>query len=150
MADNQDIQFAIQRLYLKDVSFETPQGPSVFTQPWEPSVQLDVNTRTDKLDDEHYEAVLRVTLTAKHDDKVVLLIEVEQAGIFLCRGLSEEQLRHVLATRAPEILFPYLRETVDALAVRGSFPAFMLAPINFDALFQQAMEQQAQQEATTH
>lgn len=150
MAENQEIQFSVQRIYLKDASFETPQGPSVFTQKWEPRVQLDVNTRTDKLDDDHYEAVLRVTLTAEQNEKAVLLIEVEQAGIFFCRGLTDEQLRHVLATRAPEILFPYLRETVDSLAVKGSFPAFMLAPINFDALYQQAMEQQAQQNATTH
>lgn len=150
MAENQEIQFSVQRIYLKDASFETPQGPSVFMQKWEPRVQLDVNTRTDKLDDDHYEAVLRLTLTAEQNEKAVLLIEVEQAGIFFCCGLNDEQLRHVLATRAPEILFPYLRETVDSLAVKGSFPAFMLAPINFDALYQQALEQQAQQNATTH
>lgn len=150
MAENQEIQFAVQRIYLKDASFETPQGPSVFTKKWEPRIQLDVNTSTNKLDDDHYEAILRLTLTAEQEEKTVLLIEVEQAGIFFCRGLNDDQLRHILATRAPEILFPYLRETVDAFAVRGSFPAFMLAPINFDALFQQAMEEQAQQNATKH
>lgn len=150
MADNTEVQFAIQRVYLKDVSFETPQGAKAFTQKWEPKIQLDVNTRTERLDDDHHEVVLRVTLTATQNDKPLLLIEVNQAGIFLCRGLSNEQLRQVLSTRAPEILFPYMREAVDALAVRGSFPAFMLAPINFDALYQQAVQQAAQQNQQTH
>jgi len=150
MSENNDIQFAIQRIYLKDASFETPQGAKTFTQKWEPKVQLDVNTRTEKLEDNHYEAVLRVTLTASQDDAATLLIEVEQAGVFFCSGFNDEQLRQVLSTRAPEILFPYLRETVDSLAVRGSFPAFMLAPINFDALFQQALEQAQEKPQATH
>lgn len=151
MSENNEIQFAIQRIYLKDVSFETPLGAKTFTQKWEPKVQLDVNTRSEKLEDKHYEAILRVTLTATQEEQTTLLIEVEQAGVFFCSGFSDEQLRQVLSTRAPEILFPYLRETIDSLAVRGSFPAFMLAPINFDALFQQALEQaQEAPQSTTH
>jgi preprotein translocase subunit SecB len=151
MADNQEMQFAIQRVYLKDASFETPQGPEVFTQKWEPQVHLDVNTRTNKLDGDHFEVVLQVTVTATQNEKTLLLIEVAQAGIFLLKGFNDEQLRQVLSTRAPEILFPYLREAVDSFAVRGSFPAFMLAPINFDSLYQQALQQaQAEQQPTTH
>ena len=150
MAENIDPQFVVQRIYLKDASFETPQGAKVFTQKCEPKVNLDVNTRTQRLDEEHHEVVLRVTVTATgQDDKTLLLIEVNQAGIFLCRGLTNDQLRQVLSTRAPEILFPYVREAVDSLAVRGSFPPFMLAPINFDALYQQAIAQ-AQQNQQTH
>lgn len=149
MSETAEVQFAIQRIYLKDVSFETPQGVKVFTQKWQPQIQLDVNTLSEKLEEDHFEVILRITLTATQDEKTVLLIEAKQAGVFFCKGLTDEQLRHILSTRAPEILFPYLRETIDALAVRGSFPAFMLAPINFDALYAQAMEQ-AQQQATKH
>lgn len=146
MAEKQEPQFAIQRIYLKDVSFETPAGIKVFTQKWEPRIQLDVNTRTDKVAEDSHEVVLRVTLTARQNDEALVLIEVEQAGIFVCKGLTEEQKRHVLSTRAPDILFPYLRETVDNLAVKGSFPPFMLAPMNFDALYKQALEKQGAQQ----
>ncbi|HEY9034944.1 MAG TPA: protein-export chaperone SecB [Pseudomonadales bacterium] len=145
----QEPQFAIQRVYLKDVSFETPAGIEAFTRKWEPRIQLDVNTKTEKVADNSFEVVLSVTLTATQDDKPLLLIEVHQGGIFACKGMGDAQLRQVLSTRAPEVLFPYLRETVDALAVRGSFPPFMLAPINFDALFQQAL-QQAQAKQAAH
>lgn len=144
MAENKqaEAQFAIQRVYLKDASFETPAGLDAFTRKWEPKVQLDVNTRSEKVGDHSYEVVLNVTLTAAQEEQTLLLIEVQQAGIFSCKGMEEAQLRQILSTRAPEILFPYMRETVDALAVRGSFPAFMLAPMNFDALYQQALQQQ--------
>lgn len=151
MAENQqaDVQFAIQRIYLKDASFETPAGIDAFTRKWEPKIHLDVNSKTEKVGEHNYEVVLSVTLTSSQEDKTLVLIEVHQAGIFTCKGMNEEQLRQLLSTRAPEILFPYLRETVDALAVRGSFPPFMLAPMNFDALYQQAMQQQ-QDNARAH
>ena len=146
MAEKQEPQFAIQRIYLKDASFETPAGIKAFAQKWEPRIQLDVNTRSEKVAEDGHEVVLRVTLTARQNEETLLLVEVEQAGIFVCKGLTDEQKRHVLGTRAPDILFPYLRETIDNLAVKGSFPPFMLAPMNFDALYKQALEQQAAQQ----
>ncbi|CAA0078380.1 Protein-export protein SecB [BD1-7 clade bacterium] len=148
MAENeaQAQEFSIQRMYLKDMSFETPAGAEIFKQQWQPQIQLDVNTRHEKLEDNIFEVVLTLTVTAKLEEQTGFLIEIQQAGIFLCRGLEDAQLRQVLSTVAPNILFPYARETIDSLAVKGSFPALMLAPINFDALYQQALQQAQQQE----
>lgn len=150
MADNGDAakpQFSVQRIYLKDVSFETPMGAEVLKHQWQPNVQLDMNTKVDRLDDEHFEVVLSLTVTAKleEQDSVGFLVEIQQAGIFRCIGLNNEQLRQVHSVNCPEILFPYARETLDSLVVKGSFPALMLAPVNFEALFQQALAQQQNQ-----
>ena len=140
--------FAIQRIYLKDVSFETPTGAEVFKTAWKPKVQLDMNTRTEKLDDNLFEVTLTFTITAKlENEQVGFLCEIQQAGIFQCQGFSQDQLRQLHAVNCPDILFPYARETVDALVTRGSFPPLMLAPMNFDALFRQAMAKQEQQKA---
>ena len=136
--------FAIQRIFLKDVSFETPTGSEVFKQQWKPKVQLDMNTRTEKLDDNLFEVVLTLTVTANVDDeKIGFLCEVQQAGIFSCEGFSGDQLRQIHSVNCPDILFPYAREAIDSMVTKGSFPPLMLAPINFDALFKQAMAQQA-------
>ena len=148
MSDSQqEQQFAIQRIYLRDTSLEMPLGVAIFTGKWAPSIQLDVNTRAEKLSDNQHEVVLSLTVTAKQDDKVAMLIEVQQAGIFLCQGLNEEQLRHVLATNCPDILFPYARETIDSLAVKASLPPLMLSPMNFSELYRQALIQQQQKAA---
>lgn len=150
MADNEAPaqEFSIQRMYLKDLSFETPAGVEIFKQQWKPQIQLDVNTRHEKLEDDLYEVVLTLTVTAKLEEQTGFLIEVQQGGIFLARGIEGDQLRQVMSTVSPNILFPYAREVIDSLAVKGSFPALMLAPINFDALYQQAMQQQAGTSAT--
>jgi len=140
----QEQHFSIQRIYLKDTSLETPMGVSVFSGAWAPQIQLDVNTRAELIAEGLHEVVLSLTVTAKLEDKVALLVEVKQAGIFACKGLDDAQLRQILATMCPDILFPYARETIDALVVRASFPPLMLAPMNFDALYKQALEQQAQ------
>ena len=140
-------QFSIQRLFIKDISFETPAGSEMFKAQWKPQIHLDVNTRNEKLEDDIFEVVLTLTITAKQDDKTAFLVEVQQAGIFLAKGLADEQLRQVMGTVAPNILFPYAREMVDSLVTKGSFPALMLAPINFDALYQQAQQQRAEQQA---
>jgi len=135
-------QFAIQRVYTKDVSFESPATPGVFRKQWQPKVNVDLNTRSDKVDDEgNFEVVLTTTITAKVADETAFLVEVQQAGIFYIRGIEGENLRRVLGTAAPNILFPYARENIDALCVKGGFPAIMLAPVNFDALYQQAVSQ---------
>jgi preprotein translocase subunit SecB len=150
-------QFVMQRIYAKDMSFESPATPNVFKQQWQPKVNVDLNTKSDKIDDNgNFEVVLTITITAKIEEETAFLIEVQQAGIFLITGFGDEDLRRVLGTAAPNILFPYARENIDSIAVKGGFPAVMLAPVNFDALYQQALAQaQAQtaesgSEAATH
>ncbi|MCR8923038.1 protein-export chaperone SecB [Dasania sp. GY-MA-18] len=151
MAENEQ-QFAVQRLYVKDVSFEAPLGAEVFTKQWQPEIQVDLGSKNNKLSDDQYEVTLSVTITGKLDDSVAFLIEVHQAGIFLIKGLEDEQLRRAVSIMCPNLLFPYVREAVDNLAIKGGFPAIGLQPVNFEALYMQAMqkaaaEQQAQAEA---
>ncbi len=152
MAENQQSQeqqpqFALQRIYIKDLSFESPKAPKVFKSQWQPEVKLDLNTTNTALEEEGlYEVVLSLTVTVTNGEETAFMVEVEQAGIFLIRNLDAAQLHHTLGAFCPNVLFPYARETVDNMVNRGSFPALMLAPVNFDALYAQAM-QQAQQEA---
>lgn len=134
-------QFVVKRIYLKDLSFETPQGVDTFNKQWKPQVNQDVSTKTAKLDNDHYEVVLVVTVTVKDGENTIYLAEAQQAGIFLVKGLEGVQLAHVLNSFCPNILFPYVREVIDNVVVKGSFPALMLPPLNFDALFQQALAQ---------
>jgi preprotein translocase subunit SecB len=157
MADEQvQQQFAMQRIYTRDISFESPATPGIFKKQWKPAVNVDLNTRSDKIDDNgNFEVVLSITITAKVEEETAFLVEVQQAGIFMITGIEGEDLRRVLGTAAPNILFPYARESIDSLCVKGGFPPVMLAPVNFDALYQQALAQaQAQQtddgEAATH
>ncbi len=136
-------QFALQRIYSKDLSFESPATPGVFQKQWQPKVNVDLNTRSDKIDEQgNFEVVLTITITAKLDDETVFLVEVQQAGIFMITGFEGEDLRRIVGTTAPNILFPYARENIDAICVKGGFPPIMLAPVNFDALYQQALAQQ--------
>jgi len=145
MSENQtQPQFALKRVYLKDASLETPAAPQVFTKPWQPEVNLDINTRSTALDEQHFEVVLSLTVTAKNDGEPAFLVEVQQAGIFLLAGLGEAETKHTLGAFCPNILFPYAREAIDNLATKASFPALMLAPVNFDALYAQRLQQQAQ------
>lgn len=143
-------QFALQRLYVKDLSFETPMGPVAFTKQWKPQMKVDLNTKSGKLDEHNFEVVLTVTVTAQLEEETVFLIEAQQAGIFLIQGLEGEQLRRVLGTMCPGLLFPYVREVIDSLAVKGGFPPIGLQPVNFDALYLQAQQQQAKQQAEKH
>jgi len=139
-------QFSMQRIYTKDISFESPSTPNVFKKQWQPQITVDLNNRSDHIDDAgNFEVVLTITLTAKVEEDTAFLVEVQQAGIFLITGFADEDLRRILGTAAPTILFPYARETIDNLCVKGGFPAVMLAPVNFEAMYQQAMAQQAEQ-----
>ena len=138
-------QFALQRIYVKDLSFESPQSPNVFKKEWKPQVNLELNTQNNKVEDDHYEVVLTLTLTAKIADEVAFLVEIQQAGIFMVKNVPEAQLRQILGAMCPNILFPYAREAVDNSVLRGSFPPLMLAPVNFDALYQQALLQREAQ-----
>ena len=138
--------FAIQKIYLKDISFETPSGLEAFTKAWKPNVQQDLNIQVTPVQEGLFEVLLLLTVTASIDDKVVFLVEVKQGGLFVINGLDGIQLSHAINTLCPQILFPYARETIDSLLTRGGFPPLMLAPINFDAVFAQAV-MQAQQQA---
>ncbi|MXY54675.1 MAG: protein-export chaperone SecB [Gammaproteobacteria bacterium] len=129
---------AIERIYLKDASFESPRAPAVFRSEWQPQIHIDINTKNNGLGEDRHEVVLALTLTAKVDGESLLIIELQQAGIFRITGLTDDPLRQALAVACPNILFPYAREAIDSLASRGTFPAFNLAPINFDALYAEA------------
>lgn len=131
-------QLTVERIYLRDVSFESPLAPDVFAREWQPRVQLDINSRNRPLDDVRHEVVLSLTLEAKLGDEVAMIVEVQQAGIFHLSGMDDEVRQQALGTACPTVLFPYLRETVDSLAVKGTFPPMMLAPMNFDALYAEA------------
>ena len=133
--------FALQRIYIKDISFESPNSPAVFQKQWKPEVKMDLNTKNTKLGDDHYEVVVSVTLTVTVETMTAYIVEVQQAGIFAVQGIEGGHLAQALNAFCPNLLFPYLRETVDTVVIKGSFPAMMLAPVNFDAIFAQAVMQ---------
>jgi len=156
--DQPQQQFAMQRIYTKDISLESPSTPAVFKKQWQPQISVDLGTKSEKIDDTgNYEVVLTITITAKVEEETAFLIEVQQAGIFMINGFNAEDLRRVVGTAAPNILFPYARECIDNMCVKGGFPPVMLAPINFEAMYQQALAQaqagqagQADAEPATH
>ncbi len=135
-------EFAIQKIYVKDLSFESPQSPEIFIKKWDPKVDFDLNTKSNKLENDVYEVVLLITVTVKVDDKIAFLVEVQQAGIFTAKNFSEEQIKSLLGAFCPSVLFPYAREVVSDIATRGGFPQLLLAPVNFDALYHQHLEKQ--------
>lgn len=143
-AEQNHPEFAIQRVYVKDLSFEAPQSPAIFQQEWKPDLNLQIQTQTAQLTDGVHEVILKLTVTAKSSEKTAFLIEIHQAGIFTIKSFAQDQLAAVLATACPNILFPYAREAISDLASRGTFPPLYLAPINFDALYMQHLEQQKQ------
>ncbi len=137
-------QFALQRIYLKDSSFESPRSPAVFQSKWAPRINFDIKTRNSKVQDNVYEVVLVLTVEAALEEQPAFLVEVHQAGVFTAKDFDNTQIEQMLSTVCPNILFPYAREAIDTLVVKGSFPALMLAPINFDALYAQQKQAQAQ------
>lgn len=146
-------QFAIQRIYLKDLSFETPNSPAVFATQWQPEVNVELNSGGSRLSDDVFEVVLTLTVTCKAGDKTAYLVEVQQAGIFTIAGFDENTLSGMLGSYCPNILFPYARETISSLVSKGSFPQLLLAPINFDALYAQHLSRQQEagaEEAPVH
>ncbi|MEZ8379099.1 protein-export chaperone SecB [Vibrio splendidus] len=143
----QDAQqnFAIQRIFLKDVSFEAPNSPDMFQKEWNPDVKLDLDTQSRELGEGVYEVILRLTVTVKNAEDTAFLCEVQQGGIFSASEMEAGQLAHCLGAFCPNILFPYARETISSLVVKGTFPQLNLAPVNFDALFMNYLQNQAQQ-----
>lgn len=151
--DGQKGAFGIQKIYVKDISFEIPDSPMVFQLEWEPSVNMDIANSATKVAEDLFEATLSVTITVTSSEKTMYLIEAQQAGIFHIAGLPDESINQMLATTCPNILFPFVREVIADLVTRGGFPQLLLAPVNFDALYAQKREQQAEQtdaKPTTH
>ena len=136
-------QFALQRIYLKDSSFESPGSPGVFQGQWTPKINFDIKSKHEKLQDDFFEVILVLTVEAQVDEKVAFIVEVHQAGLFAAKGFDANQLENMLATVCPTILFPYAREAIDSLVLKGSYPALALAPINFDAIYAQQKQAQA-------
>lgn len=140
-------QFAIQKIFIKDVSFESPNAPGVFTDgEWKPEVNVQINTEGKTLAEGMHEVTLTVTVTAKQQDKTAFLVEVKQSGIFQMAGFEQEQMGGMLGAYCPEVLFPYAREAISDLVTKGGFPQMLLSPVNFNALYMQH-QQQAQQAA---
>lgn len=142
-------QFGIQKIYIRDVSFETPNSPAIFNNTWEPQVNLELSTTGQQLGDGVHEVVLAITVTTKVKDQTAYLVEVQQAGIFNFVNFPQEEMGHALGSFCPNILFPYAREAISDLVTKGGFPQLVLAPVNFDALYSQHLQQvQSGQQAT--
>ena len=142
------VQVSLQTVYLKDCSYESPNGPRLPTsQAWEPKFQLNMNTTAEELGPDVREVLLTITLEAKHGDSTLYLVEVKQGGVFSTVGASVDDLKRLIGSFCPAVLFPYAREVISDLITKGGFPNFLLPLVNFDALFQQATEQQAAQQA---
>lgn len=140
--DAQTPHFEIQRIFVKDISFEAPNTPQTFVEEWKPEVALNLETKSNRIQDNMHEVVLSITATVSTGKKTAFLIEVHQAGVFIVSGFPSDQLHQMLGSFCPNILFPYAREVVSDMVVRGGFPQLILAPVNFDALYEQHMNQQ--------
>ena len=135
------VQLALQTVYLKDCSYESPNGPRLpNNQSWEPKFQLNMNTSTEEIAPDVREVLLTITLEAKQGDSTLYLVEVKQAGVFSISGATTEDLKRVIGSFCPSVLFPYAREAISDLIVKGGFPNFLLPLVNFEALFAQAQE----------
>ena len=139
------VEFQIQRIYIKDVSLEAPNLPTIFHQEWKPQLGFELDTETVQVDEDLYEVALHMTVSTTLEDSgdTAFICEVKQAGVFTIKGLEGIQLQHALASQCPTILFPYARELISNLVNRGTFPALNLSPVNFDALFVDYLERQA-------
>ena len=137
--------FTVEKIYVKDVSFEVPGAPAIFTENVQPELQLNLNQRVQRLGENAFEVVLGVTLTCKAGDKTAYVAEVQQAGIFGLMGLEAQAVDVLLGTQCPNILFPYVRQLVSDLVQAGGFPPFFLQPITFEALYAESLRQRAAQ-----
>jgi len=143
---NSQEQFGIQNIYIKDISFEAPNSPEIFTEKWKPQLEMEMSNNIKQLNEETYEVVLNLTVTVKAEEKTAFLVEIHQGGIFALKGFAKDKLSYMLNSYCPNILFPYARETVSSIVTRGGFQALWLAPLNFDALYTQRLQQQQQQQ----
>ena len=139
--------FNVQKIYLKDVSFEAPNAPMVFNEQGQPELNMNLNQKVGKLADGVYEVVLGVTLTCTVEDKTIYLVEVAQAGIFGLNGFDDATLDAMLGMHCPNVLFPYARQTISDLISSGGFPPFYLQPMNFEAIYAEGLRRRAEQVA---
>ncbi|SDZ24403.1 preprotein translocase subunit SecB [Lysobacter sp. yr284] len=137
--------FTVEKIYVKDVSFEVPGAPAVFAETQQPQLQLNLSQNVQRVGDNAFEVVLGVTLTCTAGDKPMYLAEVKQAGVFGLIGFDEQTLDAMLGTHCPNVLYPYARQLVSDLIQAGGFPPFFLQPINFDALYAEGLRQRASQ-----
>jgi len=137
-------QFVIHKVYVKDLSFEAPNSPSVFRSDWRPDVDLNLDNQATGYEDHTYEVVLTLTVTVRLGERTAYLVEVQQSGLFHLSGFSDEDMGPMLGSFCPNILFPYAREAVSDLVTRGGFPQLLLAPVNFDALYAKHLQDQAE------
>ncbi|EIJ68508.1 protein-export chaperone SecB [Pasteurella bettyae] len=146
--EQQEAVLQIQRIYVKDISFEAPNLPHIFQQEWKPKLNFDLNTEAKQLAEDLYEVVLNISVETTLEDSgdLAFLCEVKQAGVFTISGLADIQMAHCLTAQCPNMLFPYARELVSNLVNRGTFPALNLSPVNFDALFMDFLQRQEQEE----
>ena len=135
------VQITLQTVYLKDCSYESPNGPRLpNNQNWEPKFQLNMNTSGDEIGADVREVLLTITLEAKQGEQTLYLVEVKQAGVFTIIGASADDMKRLIGSFCPSVLFPYAREAISDLVVKGGFPNFLLPLVNFDALLAQAAE----------
>jgi preprotein translocase subunit SecB len=139
-AVGQGIKLDLMRIYVKDLSFESPSTPEIFRLKWEPEVKIALNTKATQNNEGFYEVGLVCTATVEIQSKTAYIVEVEQVGLFRIEGASQEQIGPLLGSYCPTVLFPYLRETLSSAVERGGFPQFLLTPVNFDALYAQAIK----------
>jgi preprotein translocase subunit SecB len=144
-ANPQDL--VLQSIYVKDASFEAPSGPNVVAADWNPQFGLNMNTSGTTVAENLHEVLLTITLEAKLGDRIAYLVEVKQAGLFLIRGYKLDDSRRIVGAFCPGVLFPFARQAVSDLILRGGFPPFLLPPVNFDSLFQQSLDQTTAQQA---
>ncbi|MEW5011885.1 MAG: protein-export chaperone SecB [Cycloclasticus sp.] len=141
-------QFAIQKLFIKDLSFESPNSPIAFTEKWEPTVDINLSSSANKAPQDLFEVAITVTITVKNNDKTAYLVEATQVGMFGVKGFPDQEMGPLLGSFCPSVLFPYLREVVSDVVTKGGFPPMLLNPVNFDALYAQHLQQENQENAT--
>lgn len=140
-------EFSIKRIYCKDISFEAPSTPQVFQAEWKPDLDVRMDSESRKLGPGDYEVVLTVTITARVDGNVAFLAEVKHGATFRITGLTSSELGATLGAFCPSIIFPYTREVISDLAVRGGFPQLLLAPVNFEALYTKHLAEQKEEQS---
>jgi len=149
-------QFSIQKIYAKDISFETPHSPGIFSAEWDPVVNMQLSSESLKINEDLTEVVLTVTVTTRLGEQTAYLVEIHVAGVFLIKEFPQEAVEHMAATVCPNILFPFAREMISDLVTRGGFPQLLLTPVNFEALYAQQKKEIAKKLAanrkadTTH
>jgi len=145
MSEAVEQKFIIQKIYTKNISFEAPNTPGIFTSEFKPNLEVNLNVESKGLEDGVFHVVLRVTATTKIEEHTAFLCEVEQAGIFTLQGFNQDEIGYLLGAQCPNTLFPYAREAISDLVTRGGFPQLLLEPVNFEAMYQGHLEQAAQQ-----